>query len=72
MYIERLKDALQALQEDSLKICRKCLILREGRLGIDLCGDDIERELKKELQVIEGAKSLLTRTLEEANEQVTY
>ncbi|KAJ8984710.1 hypothetical protein NQ317_004971 [Molorchus minor] len=70
MYIERIKDALNALQEDSLKIVRKCLLLRESRVGIDLCCDSIDTELKKEFQTIEGAKSLLGRTLEQANEQV--
>lgn len=70
IYIERIKDCLNALREDALKIVRKCLILREGRLGIDLCYDDVEKELKRELLVIEGAENLLMRTLEEANEQV--
>lgn len=70
-YMERLQDALHALKEDAMKVCQKCLIMREGRLGIDLCCDNIEVELKKEYQIIEGTQSLLTRTLEQANEQVT-
>lgn len=69
-YMERIKDCMNALREDALKVVRKCLILREGRLGIDLCVDEVEKELKKELVVIEGAQNLLTRTIEEANEQV--
>lgn len=32
--------------------------------------DDVERELLKEVETIEGALSLLGRTLEEANEQI--
>ncbi|KAG8329293.1 Tektin 3 [Homalodisca vitripennis] len=44
--------------------------MREGRLGIDLCHDDVERELLKEREVIEGAQSLLDRTLEQVNEQL--
>lgn len=43
---------------------------REGRLGIDLCYDDVEKELLKERQVIEGAQSLLNRTLEQVVEQL--
>ncbi|CAH1155046.1 unnamed protein product [Phaedon cochleariae] len=69
-YMERIKDCSRSIQEDALKTVRKCLILREGRLGIDLCYDFVEKELKKELQVIEGGQSLLTRVLEQANEQV--
>nr|CAI5860677.1 unnamed protein product [Callosobruchus analis] len=69
-YMERIKDAMNSLREDALKIVRKCLMLREGRLGIDLCFDEVERELKKELRVIEGAQSLLVRALQQANEQV--
>lgn len=70
-YMDRLQDALQALKENAKEVCQKCLILREGRLGIDLCCDAIEIELKKEHQTIEGAQSLLIRTLEQSNEQVT-
>lgn len=29
-------DAMASLKEQALKICKKCLIFREGRLGIDL------------------------------------
>jgi tektin-1 len=32
--------------------------------------DDVERELLKEVETIEGALSLLGQTLEEANEQI--
>lgn len=35
-YSDRIMDAMASLKEQALKICRKCLILREGRLGIDL------------------------------------
>ncbi|XP_023021555.1 tektin C [Leptinotarsa decemlineata] len=69
-FMERIKDSLNALNENALKNVRKCLILREGRLGIDLCYDNVEKQLKKELQVIEGGRSLLNRTLEQSNEQV--
>ncbi|XP_026466605.1 tektin-1-like isoform X2 [Ctenocephalides felis] len=69
-YRNRLIQALNALSETALKQCRKCIILREGRLGIDLCQDDVERELRKEIEVIQGAQCLLQRTMEEANEQI--
>lgn len=41
------------------------IFFREGRLGIDLCQDDVERELKKEIEVIQGAQALLQRTMEQ-------
>ncbi|KAI4462307.1 tektin [Holotrichia oblita] len=63
LYKERIMDALKSLQESALKICRKCLMFRR-------CHDDVERELLKEIDVIEGAQSLLRRTLEQSNEQV--
>ncbi|XP_069673302.1 tektin-1 [Periplaneta americana] len=70
VYKERIMDALEALKEQALKICKKCIILREGRLGIDLVHDDVESELLKEVETIEGAQSLLRRTLEQTNEQI--
>uniref|UniRef100_A0A1B6GLH9 Tektin n=1 Tax=Cuerna arida TaxID=1464854 RepID=A0A1B6GLH9_9HEMI len=66
----RIEDAQRALSKNAHSICTKCIVLREGRLGIDLCHDDVERELLKEREVIEGAQSLLDRTLEQVNEQL--
>uniref|UniRef100_A0A1B6M9P2 Tektin n=1 Tax=Graphocephala atropunctata TaxID=36148 RepID=A0A1B6M9P2_9HEMI len=66
----RIEDAQRALSKNAHNICTKCIVLREGRLGIDLCHDDVERELLKEREVIEGAQSLLDRTLEQVNEQL--
>ncbi|CAG9832653.1 unnamed protein product [Diabrotica balteata] len=68
-YMERIKDCLEACQKNGLEIVRKCIILREGRIGIDLCFDDVDKELRKELSVLDGGISLLQRTLEESNEQ---
>lgn len=68
--IQRVQDCLNALNKDALQIVNKCIILREGRFGIDLCHDNVEKELGKELNVINGGKALLTRILEQANEQV--
>ncbi|XP_072395536.1 tektin-1 isoform X1 [Diabrotica undecimpunctata] len=69
-YMERIKDCLEACQKNGLEIVRKCIILREGRIGIDLCFDDVDKELRKELSVLDGGISLLQRTLEESNEQI--
>ncbi|KAJ3642871.1 hypothetical protein Zmor_025620 [Zophobas morio] len=69
-YGERILDAMESLKEQAMKICRKCILLRDGRIGIDLCHDVVELELRKEMDVIEGAQKLLKRTLEQATEQV--
>ncbi|XP_015514892.2 tektin-1 [Neodiprion pinetum] len=69
IYKERLMDALSSVKCNALVICQKCLIVREHRLGIDLARDDVERELRKECEVIRGAEDLLVRTLEQTHEQ---
>lgn len=69
-YIERIQDCLNALNKDALQTVQKCIILRDGRIGVDLCHDNVEVELGKELDVINGGKALLQRTLEQVNEQV--
>lgn len=71
VFIERLRECSGAV-DDNFKNIKKCLILREGRLGIDLCLDTVERELKNEVRVVEGVLSLLRRSSEQANEQVCY
>ena len=49
-----------------------CFFCREGRLKIDLVHDDVQKELLKEVETLEGVQALLQRTLEEATEQVRY
>ena len=46
------------------------MCFRQRRVSIDLVHDDVERELMKEREVIEGVASLLNRTLEQTNEQI--
>ncbi|KPJ19921.1 Tektin-1 [Papilio machaon] len=70
MYKTRLQDCLASLQTNALTICRKCLILRDGRIGIDLVVDDVEHALQQEITAILGGQSLLKRTLEQLNEQM--
>lgn len=36
VYKERIIDAMNSLKQNALMICQKCLLFREGRLGIDL------------------------------------
>ncbi|XP_049878432.1 tektin-1 [Pectinophora gossypiella] len=70
MYKVRLQDCLASLQANALTICRKCLMLRDGRLGIDLVVDEVEHALQQEVNTILGGQSLLTRVLEQLNEQM--
>ncbi|XP_073954577.1 tektin C [Choristoneura fumiferana] len=70
MYKTRLQDCLAALQTNALTICRKCLMLRDGRIGIDLVVDEVEQALQREITTILGGQSLLKRALEQVNEQM--
>ncbi|XP_003799088.1 tektin-1 [Otolemur garnettii] len=65
----RLEKALENLKEP-LHITETCLAYREKRIGIDLVHDEVEQELMKEAEIIRGVVALLTRTLEEAAEQI--
>ncbi|XP_044312083.1 tektin-1 [Varanus komodoensis] len=65
----RLEKALEGCKEP-LFIAQECLLNRERRVGIDLVHDEVERELIKEVEVLQGVIALLGRTLEQANEQI--
>ncbi|XP_015994276.2 tektin-1 isoform X2 [Rousettus aegyptiacus] len=68
-YKTRLEKALESLKEP-LHITQTCLEYREKRVGIDLVHDEVEQELVKEAEIIQGVMALLTRTLEETTEQI--
>ncbi|XP_045778490.1 tektin-1 [Maniola jurtina] len=70
VYKTRLQDCLSSLQTNALTICRKCLMLRDGRIGIDLVVDEVEHALQQEITTILGGQSLLKRALEQLNEQM--
>ncbi|XP_023795242.1 tektin-1 [Cyanistes caeruleus] len=65
----RLERALEGCKEQ-LVIAQKCLLYRQRRVGIDLVYDEVEQELVKEAEVIQGIIALLGRTLEQTNEQI--
>lgn len=69
-YKERIMDALAYIKSEALRICKTCLMLRDGRLGIDLVQDNCDREMMKEIDIIEGAQIMLQRVLEQTHEQV--
>merc|ERR1711971_973091 len=66
----RVEKALQATEEP-LHIARQCLANREKRIAIDLVHEDVQKELIKEVETIEGVQALLRRTLEQATEQIS-
>ncbi|CAG9857876.1 unnamed protein product [Phyllotreta striolata] len=70
VYTDRMHHCLKFIEDKADPVNEKCLIQRERRVGIDYCVDGVEIELKKERRVIEGAVAMLTRTLEQANEQM--
>ncbi|NXY35318.1 TEKT1 protein, partial [Pomatorhinus ruficollis] len=65
----RLERALEGCKEP-LAIAQKCLLYRQRRVGIDLVHDEVEQELVKETEVLQGIIALLGCTLEQTNEQI--
>ncbi|NXD41329.1 TEKT1 protein, partial [Copsychus sechellarum] len=65
----RLERALEGCKEP-LVITQKCLLYRQRRVGIDLVHDEVEQELVKEAEVLQGIIALLGRTLDQTNEQI--
>ncbi|CAF0720415.1 unnamed protein product [Adineta steineri] len=59
VYLVHLEKSLQSLQ-DNLHIT----LVREKRYDIDLVYDDVSKDLVMEISAIQGAISLLTRTIE--------
>jgi len=67
---DRVINAIEFLKEKSLNVCQQCFILREGRIGVDLCDDEVDRQLRQEMKVITGCQSLVNRLLRETKEQL--
>ncbi|NWW90013.1 TEKT1 protein, partial [Rhynochetos jubatus] len=65
----RLEKSLESCKEP-LIVAQKCLLNRQRRAGIDLVCDEVEQELVKEAEVIQGVIALLGRTLEQTKEQI--
>ncbi|XP_063973016.1 tektin-1 isoform X2 [Diachasmimorpha longicaudata] len=69
-YKARLTDALSSVRRNAAVICERCLISRERRRGIDLTVDDVEKQLRIEHGVIQGAETTFVRCLEQTAEQI--
>lgn len=70
VYRDRLLNGIEFLKGKSLAICQRCIVLREGRLSVDLCNDDVDRNLQREMKVIKGCQTLLDKTITEATDQL--
>merc|ERR1712150_284455 len=66
----RIENSLSGYLDRNRALTRKCLQLRENRKGIDLVHDEIQKELIKELEMIQAIEGLLQRTLEQVEEQI--
>ncbi|KAM8991632.1 tektin-1 isoform 3-T6 [Ara ararauna] len=67
----RLKKSLESCKEP-LVIAQKCLLNRQRRVGIDLVHDEVEHQLVKEVEILQGIIALLGRTLEQTDEQISF
>lgn len=65
-------EAEKALQAKNVPsdVAIECLTLRESRRSIDLVRDLVEKELHKEVEVIEGVRKALQQKISEAFEQI--
>ncbi|XP_055611083.1 tektin-1 [Uranotaenia lowii] len=70
VYKQRTIDAINTLREIVIPLCQKCIILRETRNGVELVEDEVDKELRKELDVINGAIQLLQKLMDESVEQL--
>lgn len=70
VYKTRIQDNLNFLSQNALNVSRRCLMMRDGRLGIDLVIDSVEEALQREIETIIGGQSLLKRALEQLQEQM--
>ena len=70
VFRSRMLKTIEFLKDKSMAICQRCLILREGRIGVDLCNDEVDRALLRELKVVRGCQSLMDKTMKEASEQL--
>lgn len=53
-----------------LEVTVECLTLREGRRGNELVSDPVEAQLKKEVEMIDGAQRVFQQGIDKAFEQL--
>lgn len=68
-YKGNLENSLESTEHPQ-SVTTSCLTYRQGREAIDMVQDDVENNLLKEVEVIEGVRSVLVRTLEQTVEQI--
>ena len=73
--LSKTKDSVERAYEAKqvpVDVAFECLSLREQRKDTDLVRDDVESQLHKEVEVIEGTKNILLQKHEEAFEHLWY
>uniref|UniRef100_A0A674CR06 Tektin n=1 Tax=Salmo trutta TaxID=8032 RepID=A0A674CR06_SALTR len=78
--VEKEMDALTLGKEETeraltatavpLEVTVECLTLREGRRGNELVSDPVEAQLKKEVEMIDGAQRVFQQRIDKAFEQL--
>lgn len=68
-YKGNLENSLESTEHPQ-SVTTSCLTYRQGREAIDMVQDDVENNLLKEVEVIEGVRAVLMRTLEQTVEQI--
>lgn len=54
----------------NMPVSPRCWNCREKRIKIDLVHDDVQKNLIKEVETIQGVQQMLQKTLDQATEQV--
>ncbi|KAK6638142.1 hypothetical protein RUM44_008570 [Polyplax serrata] len=65
---ERIQDEMKCVLGNAGEIVAQCIKFREGRAGIDLIHDEVERELEIEKKKIAEAGEMLKKALEQTKE----
>jgi tektin-1 len=69
-YKKRIENSLAGYLDRNKALTKQCLQFRENRKAIDLVHDEVQKELIKEVEMIQGVEGLLQRTLEQVEEQI--
>lgn len=69
-YKNRIDYAIKSIESEPLVICQKCIVLREHRTGIDKVDDEVDKELRIELEINRNSIVHLEKVFSEIAEQI--
>jgi len=55
---------------EPISVIEQCLLLRERRNGVDRCLDEVQSALHEEVKTMRQGEAMLSRTVQEAGEQI--